>query len=299
MGLVLFSKRCRKHLKDCKKRNIDSHIDFFSPLVCQQKYGVPIGGIGTGSIGRTYTGDFCRFQLVPGLYEHKTAEANLFTIRIHKKSSSAFQQSLCTQRRKLRGLKSWNTSLAPSRITYHALYPESYTIYDFASHNVKLICHQLSPIIPNDYKDTSLPCALFNWTVENNNKEDIEISLMLTWQSGSSSNKFSLTNVSSMPFESYKSAKHLANIDTRNGKEAKNSNKESEISGVLLKQNLRGMPLEYCIAVKSDNTEQNVDVTYNCQFYPDDEQSGRNLWNDLLEDGSLTTKSAAKRTQTS
>ena len=38
---------------------------------------MPIGGIGTGTIGRSFSGDFCRYQLVPGIYEHDVVEANM------------------------------------------------------------------------------------------------------------------------------------------------------------------------------------------------------------------------------
>lgn len=40
------------------------------------KIGVPIGGLGCGTIGRGFRGEFCRYQLVPGLYEFQTVEAN-------------------------------------------------------------------------------------------------------------------------------------------------------------------------------------------------------------------------------
>lgn len=42
--------------------------------------GVPMGGIGCGTIGRSYSGDFCRYQLMPGIYEHETVEANMVQI---------------------------------------------------------------------------------------------------------------------------------------------------------------------------------------------------------------------------
>ena len=257
---------------DCKSKNKESIIGTVEDSELRADYGAPIGGIGTGTIGRSFTGDFCRFQLVPGLYEHKTAEANMFTVCIRKKASTTYQQALTTRRSKLKGLKSWNMSFSPAHITYHALYPESWTVYDLPGQNVKLTCHQISPVIPHNYKDSSLPCALFNWTVENNNREDIELSLMFTWQSGSSSDKFEVTNVSASAFDSY----------TKN---------DPEISGVLLKQNLRGMPLEYCIGVKkSGEGVGEVDVTYNCQFYPNDEQSGQNLWFEFIDKGTLRNK---------
>jgi non-lysosomal glucosylceramidase len=49
---------------------------FYSQYKFHMK-GAPIGGIGGGSIGRSFSGDFCRFQLVPGIYEHETVDANM------------------------------------------------------------------------------------------------------------------------------------------------------------------------------------------------------------------------------
>ncbi len=34
-------------------------------------YGVPCGGVGSGTIGRGFRGEFCRFQMVPGDYSYK------------------------------------------------------------------------------------------------------------------------------------------------------------------------------------------------------------------------------------
>lgn len=207
-------------------------MDFFEPIKVKQSYGVPIGGIGTGTIGRSYTGEFTRFQMIPGIYEHEACEANMFTVCIRKKCHTVYQQALCTKRSKLKGFKSWNMAYCGDNATYYALYPESWTIYDLPGQHVRLTCHQISPVIPHNYKDSSLPVGLFEWTVENKNKEDIELSLMFTWQAGSSTDKFQLTDVSSHSFENY------ANYNT-------------SVSGCVIKQKLRDIPLEYCIAAKN------------------------------------------------
>lgn len=208
-------------------------MDFFKPIDCKQIYGAPIGGVGTGSIGRSFTGDFCRYQLVPGLYEHELVEANLFTVCIRKKSKTVYQQALTLRRpKKAKGLKSWNMAFSGDHAKYYAVYPESWTTYDLPGQNVKLTCHQLSPIIPHDYKNSSLPVGLFSWTVENNGHEDIEVSIMFTWQSGSSTNDFKLDSVSSQSFE--------------------HSAYEAKISGVNISQTLNKMPLDYCVAAKSN-----------------------------------------------
>jgi non-lysosomal glucosylceramidase len=260
--------RCRKFLQKCKTKKIQSHIDFFSPLSCKQIYGAPIGGIGTGSIGRTFTGEFTRFQLVPGIYEHETSETNLFTVNIRKKFHSTYQQTLVTKKSSLKGFKYWNMEYPENNGIYYALYPESWTVYNLPGQNVNLTCHQISPVIPHNYKDSSLPVGLFNWTIENNNNEDIELSLMFTWQSGSASDKFELSDVSSKSFENYES----------NG---------ANITGVKINQKLRNIPLEYLISARKTD---NCSITYNCQFYPDNEESGTQLWYDLLNNGNLSNK---------
>lgn len=56
--------------------------------------GVPIGGIGSGSIGRGYRGEFCRFQLRPGRYEYETVEANQFIVTIKDKNKKTLFQSV-------------------------------------------------------------------------------------------------------------------------------------------------------------------------------------------------------------
>jgi non-lysosomal glucosylceramidase len=207
-------------------------MDFFSPIECRQVYGVPLGGVGTGSIGRSYTGEFLRYQIIPGIYEHESVDANLFTVCIRKKSNTVYQQALTVGRCKQRGFRSWNMAFCGDQASYYALYPESWTVYELPGQHVTLTCHQINPILPNNYKDTSLPVALFEWTVENKNKEDIEFSLMFTWQAGSASDKFQLTDVSSKPF-------------------VNQVNYNTSASGVIINQKLKNIPFEYCIAAKN------------------------------------------------
>ncbi|MEQ2248854.1 Non-lysosomal glucosylceramidase, partial [Ilyodon furcidens] len=51
-------------------------IDMFRALPLRQIYGAPLGGIGGGSITRGWRGEFCRWQLNPGMYHYKTVIAN-------------------------------------------------------------------------------------------------------------------------------------------------------------------------------------------------------------------------------
>ena len=51
-----------------------------------------------------------------------------------------------------RSLQGWNWGFNGAHATYHALYPRAWTIYYLPGQNIKLICHQVSPVFPNDYK---------------------------------------------------------------------------------------------------------------------------------------------------
>lgn len=162
------------------------------------------------------------------MYEHELAEANMFTVSLRKNSQTVYQQALCVRSSNLKGFKNWNLNYPGELGTYYVLYPESWTVYNLPNQNVILTCHQVSPIIPHNYKDSSLPVGIFTWTVENNNDEELEVALMFTWQSGSSSSKFELKDVRSKSFED----------DINN------------ISGCVISQHLKNMPLDYCIAAK-------------------------------------------------
>lgn len=49
--------------------------------------GVPLGGIGGGTIGRGFKGEFCRYQVVPGIYEYKTIQANQFLVNVQDENN--------------------------------------------------------------------------------------------------------------------------------------------------------------------------------------------------------------------
>lgn len=46
------------------------------PLMMSLCLGVPLGGIGCGTIGRGWKGEFNRWQLTPGMYSYNYVEAN-------------------------------------------------------------------------------------------------------------------------------------------------------------------------------------------------------------------------------
>lgn len=49
-------------------------------------------------------------------------------------------------------LKTWNWGFNGANAIYHALYPRAWTVYEIPSQRIRLICRQISPVFPNDYK---------------------------------------------------------------------------------------------------------------------------------------------------
>ena len=162
-------------------------------------FGVPVGGLGTGAMGRGYTGEFRRFSLDPGKVIKKTLHANQFSIRVkrggvvHCKvlsvattlgSSKDADRSNDALRAPPRLLSSWGWGLDPRCARYHALFPLSSTVYEEPVPGVKVTVHQVIPVIPHNYSDSSLPASLFMVDVENLRLDSAEVSVMFTFQNG-------------------------------------------------------------------------------------------------------------------
>ena len=55
---------------------------------------MPLGGIGSGSIGRGFKGEFCRYQLRPGNYEYETIYGNQFILTVRDGEGNAVFQKV-------------------------------------------------------------------------------------------------------------------------------------------------------------------------------------------------------------
>ncbi|XP_027303015.3 non-lysosomal glucosylceramidase [Anas platyrhynchos] len=153
----------------------------FTDLLCavplQQIYGCPLGGIGGGTIT---LGKFCHWQLNPKKYHYGTIIADQFTLCLHCKGQTVYQQVLSVERPST--LQGWNWGYCSHYAFYHGLYSRTWMVYELLGQNVVLTCHQVFLVIPYDYKDSSLPVGMFIWEVENNNEEPVDISIVFSLQ---------------------------------------------------------------------------------------------------------------------
>ena len=129
--------------------------------------------MGGGTIGRGWRGDFRRWSHPPGFS---------FTIDPCVPTSFRFSSSEggepCPQPDTFtpvkpddgilsNGIGEWIRRCA----TYHGLFPRAWTTYENPLPGVRLTCKQVSPVIPHNYKESSFPVAVFEWTVENTSKK--------------------------------------------------------------------------------------------------------------------------------
>ncbi|OAY68565.1 Non-lysosomal glucosylceramidase, partial [Ananas comosus] len=80
------------------------------------------------------------------------------------------------------GISSWDWNLSGQHSTYHALFPRAWTVYDGEPDpDLKISCRQISPFIPHNYRDSSLPASVFVYTLVNTGRDRAKVSLLLTW----------------------------------------------------------------------------------------------------------------------
>lgn len=147
--------------------------------------GVPLGGLGCGSIGRGWRGDFSRWQLKPGYIHHRAVHADQFSLYV-KRNGEGPRSTTLSPVKPDEGdpLTDWNWGLQPSCATYHALFPRAWTVYEEPLPGIRLTSRQVSPFIPGDYRTSSFPQSVFIWNVENIGQSDAEVGLMFSFQNG-------------------------------------------------------------------------------------------------------------------
>ncbi|KRX23116.1 AP-1 complex subunit gamma-1 [Trichinella nelsoni] len=253
-------------------RGTSMTIDSFRPLQLKPIYGVPCGTIGSGSIGRHILGGFCKFSLVPGIVEHDVSSvpADNFIVTVRDAGVTIYQQVLSAVKvENKKFLSSWLFNFPAECMSYLGRYPMSWTTYKLPCHNLILVCHQYSPVIPHNYKDSCLPLTLFKWTVmsEESLTSDLTVSITFTFRNGTGRPR----------------------VDDQHKMRANSFLERMSSSvhcvGVSLHQTIGGMNCDYCVAAL--NTKS-ISVTHST-FNP--EGCGSEIWKSLYETGRLSNES--------
>ncbi|KAI3854557.1 hypothetical protein MKW92_042089 [Papaver armeniacum] len=162
-------------------------MDFNHKRLVTSCHGVPLGGI--GKHWKKLQGEFQRFQMFPMKCVDKPVLANQFSVFVSRTNGKKYSTVLSPRSPELlkestsSGIGSWDWNLSGKNSTYHALFPRAWTVYNGEPDSeLKIVSRQISPFIPHNYKESSLPVAAFTFTVYNSGDTAADTtSLLFTW----------------------------------------------------------------------------------------------------------------------
>ncbi|UMM15410.1 hypothetical protein L5515_002823 [Caenorhabditis briggsae] len=254
-----------KHTFDKEKLFINT----FQPLKHKPYYGVPCGGIGCGAIGRDFRGGFCKFSLRPGLVEHKVdvVAADQFILSVRENDRCIYQKVLSAAdvHRSSGQLSTWDFGFPKKNVHYRGLFPRSWTTFRIPDLGLTVVIRQVSPVLPNNYEDTTYPVCLFLIDVENTtNDREYDVSVAFTFRNGTGNRRWEReAECSAVMFETPEDS-------------------AEQVTGVSLYHRISGMPCTYGLA----STHSKDSVLSVCERF-DPSKSGGALWNHLMQTGDV------------
>jgi non-lysosomal glucosylceramidase len=267
-------------------------------------HGAPLGGFGAGCIGRSSKGDFNLWHLDGG--EHwfgNLPDCGFALFETDGSSSTAHGLAVkptvdASNPQAGEPLSAWSWYPA-SRADHHtgsysARYPLSWFHYQ-GVYKTEVECESFSPIIPGNYRDTSLPVAVFRWRFKNQNVKPLKLSLLLSWRN--TLGWFSNTDPSAeVHFRDDGSPEHA--YVPAIGRSIGQSNRwidQEGLQGILL-EGERQIPIaegegEWCIA--AGELPKGVELMRCSRWNP--HADGKEIWSRFSVDGSIPQSNNDRR----
>jgi non-lysosomal glucosylceramidase len=144
--------------------------------------GAPVGGFGAGTFSRTYRGDFARWHVKSAVHKYAPVAANQFAMfQQVDGTSEGTARVLTTDHPKGAELSSWQWDYPVGAGEYAALFPKSWYDYMWDKFPAHVVLEQFSPILPENYKESSYPVAVYRWHAENPTDKPVTVSVLLSW----------------------------------------------------------------------------------------------------------------------
>ena len=240
--------------------------------------GAPVGGFGAGTFSRTYRGDFARWHLQGGVHKYQTVTGNQFAMyQKLEGDQDGIAQVLTADHPNGPALSSWKWNYPVGAGDYSALYPKAWFDYRWEKFPAHVYVEQFSPILPDNYKETSYPVAVYRWHAENPTKKRVTVSVLLSWE-----NMLGWLRTNGRDFSG---AINDGNFN-RSAKESLGS--AGTMKGIVFDRNHIGPVQEAwdgqltIAALESTG----VEVSYQTTFDPDGD--GQDIWTPFSKDGKLS-----------
>jgi non-lysosomal glucosylceramidase len=144
--------------------------------------GAPVGGFGSGTFSRTYRGDFARWHIKAGVHKYAPIYANQFAMfQQAEGETQGTARILMTDHPNDGTLASWQWDYPVGAGEYAALYPKSWFDYKWDKFPAHVVLEQFSPVLPNNYRESSYPVAVYRWHAENPTQHAVTVSVLLSW----------------------------------------------------------------------------------------------------------------------
>ncbi len=257
------------------------YIDGTSSPTADEPYyqtGVPLGGIGAGNFCRTYYGNFNHWQLNIGTNFRQSVPADQFSVFMQTEEGKVAQVLYAGK-----GPYRWAWDYPVGAGHYYALYPRAWWTYDWNKFPARLAVRQISPIMPNNLKESSYPAGVFEWYVENPTAKPVVVSIMLTW-----ANDFPGDLRFGKRHRVVKQGPHVGVVmDSANGRIVRVSEGTANERLVPTSEMDGG---ELCIAARLG---EGMEAT-TCEMWPAS-GDGKKLWEDFADDGRLSPETAVSQ----
>jgi non-lysosomal glucosylceramidase len=252
-----------------RKNNIDIDDGYYQ--------GAPVGGFGSGTFSRTYRGDFARWHIKAGVHKYETVYANEFAMfQQAEGDAEGSARVLMTDHPKGGELSSWKWDYPVGAGEYSALYPKSWFDYQWDKFPAHVVLEQFSPLLPNNYQESSYPVAVYRWNAENPTKKAVTVSVLLSW-----------TNMAGWFRTSTRDFKGALNQGNYNDFASQSAGPAGTMKGVVLaRHRAEGAENEWdgqfvIAALESPG----VEVSYQTTFLADGD--GKGVWAPFSKDGRL------------
>jgi len=133
--------------------------------------------VGAGNFMYNLCGSFGPWQMKPGRYEERFLSQAAFHVREEVPGTPVRTRTLATDD----VLPAW-TRLNPGDGEYYALFPKGWCTYKGFSTDISM--QFFSPVIKDNYRETSYPAALFLFRLHNPGATSAKLSVMFTFPNG-------------------------------------------------------------------------------------------------------------------
>ncbi|HTS12028.1 MAG TPA: non-lysosomal glucosylceramidase [Candidatus Limnocylindrales bacterium] len=239
--------------------------------------GAPVGGFGSGTFSQTYRGDFARWHLEAGVHKYQPIYANAFAMFQQVEGEPGTARALVAGHPSGSELSSWSWDYPVGAGDYYALYPKSWFDYKWSKFPAHVYVEQFSPVLPDNYRESSYPVAVYRWHAENPTNHAITVSILLSW-----------TNMGGWLRSFSRDFRGTLNNENHNRFESSPLGNAGTMKGILFDRN--GVPgktnaWDGQIAIASVESP-GVEITYQTTYEADGD--GRSVWEPFAKDGRLS-----------